>query len=174
MEWVLRLVGTGINGQSRSFDVIGFSRPDGLGDIANLGPTLADGKRLLAEVQQVVVAAQGDDQRCRPCGRRCHLKNWRRHRIATLFGEVRVSLPWFVCAGCGRTETGLSSPSHSRSAPGTAAPVVRAYGKEAPSTWPEAVVHASNFFSLYRAILSGNCAGPSSEGQIAQIRYERR
>ena len=47
MEWVLRLVGTGVDGQSRSFDVMEISRPDGLGDIANLGLTLAEGKRLL-------------------------------------------------------------------------------------------------------------------------------
>ena len=38
MEWTLRLVGMGIDGQSRSFDVMAISRPDGLGDIANLGP----------------------------------------------------------------------------------------------------------------------------------------
>jgi hypothetical protein len=30
MEWVLRLVETGIDGQSRSSDVMAFSRPDGL------------------------------------------------------------------------------------------------------------------------------------------------
>jgi hypothetical protein len=62
MGWLLRLVETGVDGQSRSFDVIEISRPDGLGEIANLGLTLAEGKRLLAGVQQVVVAAQADDQ----------------------------------------------------------------------------------------------------------------
>jgi hypothetical protein len=36
MEWTLRLVGIGIDGQSRSFDVMTISRPDGLGDIADL------------------------------------------------------------------------------------------------------------------------------------------
>jgi hypothetical protein len=62
MGWLLRLVETGVDGQSRSFDVIEISRPDGFGEIANLGLTLAEGKRLLAGVQQVVVAAQADDQ----------------------------------------------------------------------------------------------------------------
>jgi len=52
MGWDLRLVGTGVDGQSRSFDVTEFSRPEGLGDIANLGLTLAEAKRLLAGVQQ--------------------------------------------------------------------------------------------------------------------------
>jgi len=121
MEWVLRLVGTGVDGQSQSFDVIEISRPNGVGDIANLGLTLAEGKLLLAGVQQGVVAAQADGHAMRPacqsCGGRCHVKDWRLHRIATLFGEVRVQLPRFLCAGCGHTETGLSWPSHCRSTP---------------------------------------------------------
>ena len=122
MEWVLRLVGTGVDGQPQSFDVMEISRPDGVFDIANLGLTLAEGKRLLASVQQVVVAAQADSHAtrrpdCQSCGGRCHVKDWRMHRIATLFGEVRVQLPRFLCVGCGRTESGLSWPSHCRSTP---------------------------------------------------------
>ena len=58
MEWTLRLVGTGMDGQSRSFDVMPISRPDGLDEIANLGLSLAEAKLLLAQVQQQVVAAQ--------------------------------------------------------------------------------------------------------------------
>ena len=60
MEWVLRLVGTDVDGQPQSFDVMEISRPDGVGDIANLGLTLSEGKLLLAGVQQGVVAAQAD------------------------------------------------------------------------------------------------------------------
>jgi hypothetical protein len=122
MEWVVRLVETGVDGQSRSFDLIEIGRPSGLGEIANLGLTLAEGKQLLAGVQQAVVAAQADDQAtlrpdCRSCGRRCHVKDWKPRLIATPFGEVRVPLPRFLCAGCGRTETGVSWPSHCRSTP---------------------------------------------------------
>ena len=113
MRWVLRLVRTGVDGQSLSVDVMEFIRADGLVDIAKLGLTLAEGKQLLAQVQQEVVAAQADNHvmlrpDCRSCGGRCHVKDWRSHRIATLFGEVRVRLPRFLCAGCGRTETGVS------------------------------------------------------------------
>ena len=124
MEWTLRLVGTGIDGQSRSFDVMAISRPDGLGDIANLGLTLAEAKLLLAKVQPEVVAAQVHHHAmfrpdCQSCGGRYHAKGWRPHRIATLFGEVRVrGLPRLVCAGCGCGETGVSWPSHCRSTPG--------------------------------------------------------
>jgi hypothetical protein len=111
MGWVLRLVGTSVDGQSRSSDMMEFSRPDGLGDIANPGLTLAEGKQRPAGVQQGVVAAQAGDQAtlrpdCRSCGRRCHVKGRRLRRITTLFGEMRVPLPRFPCPGRGRAETG--------------------------------------------------------------------
>jgi hypothetical protein len=123
MEWTLRLVGTESDGQSQSFDVMPISRPDGLGEIAHLGLTLAEGKLLLAQVQQQVVAAQAHHHvsmlrpDCQSCGRRYHAKGWRPHRIATLFGEVRVKLPRLACAGCGCGDTGVRWPSHCRSTP---------------------------------------------------------
>ena len=58
MKWTLGLIGTGIDGRFRSVDVMAIDRPEGLGDIANLGLTLAEAKLLLAQVQQEVVAAQ--------------------------------------------------------------------------------------------------------------------
>jgi hypothetical protein len=122
MEWVLRLVETGTDGQSRSFDVMAISRPDGLGDLANLGLTLVEAKQLLAHVQRDVVAAQAGNHAmfrpdCQSCGGRCHVKDWRPHRIATVFGEVRLKLPRFLCAGCDRGEIGVGWPSHRRSTP---------------------------------------------------------
>ena len=52
-----------------------FIWPDGLVDIAKLDLILAEGKQLLAQVQQEVVAAQSDNHAmlrpgCRSCGRR--------------------------------------------------------------------------------------------------------
>jgi hypothetical protein len=44
MKWMLRLVATGMDGQFRSVDVMAISRPDRLGDIANLGLTLSEAK----------------------------------------------------------------------------------------------------------------------------------
>jgi hypothetical protein len=122
MEWTLRLVGTEMDGQSRSFDVMEISRPDDLSDFANLGLTLAEAKQLLVQVQQEVAAAQARHQAtfrpdCQSCGGRCHIKDWRRHRVATLFGEVRVKLPRLACAGGGCGETGSGWPSHCRSTP---------------------------------------------------------
>src|ERR1700722_5621109 len=122
MNWTLRLVGMGIDAQSRSYEVMAISRPDGLGDIANLGLTLVESKLLLAQVQQQVVAEQAPPHAtfrpdCRSCGGTCHVKDWQPHRIATLFGEVRLKLPRFLCAGCGCGETGVGWPSHCRSTP---------------------------------------------------------
>ena len=122
MAWVLRLVETGGDGQAGSLDVLEISRPDNLRNVVDLGLTLAEAKRLLARVQQAVVAAQARDhtaQRpdCLACGGRCHVKDWRSHQIATLFGAVAVRLPRFRCPGCGRGETGIRWPAHCRSTP---------------------------------------------------------
>jgi len=122
MGWTLRLVGAEMDAQSRSCDVMVISRPDDLGEIANLGLTLAEAKQRLVSLQQEVVAAQAHHHAmfrpdCGSCGGTCHVKDWRPHRIATLFGEVRVRLPRLVCAGGGCGETGRSWPSHCRSTP---------------------------------------------------------
>ena len=54
----MRLVKAGADGEKQCADVLKISRPDDLGDIANLGLTLAEGKLLLANLHQEIVAAQ--------------------------------------------------------------------------------------------------------------------
>jgi hypothetical protein len=122
MGLVLRLVETRADGGTRSIDVLELSRPGNLRDIADLGLTLPEAKRILARVQQAVVAAQAGDHaalrpECPSCGGGCRVKDWRPHQIATLFGTVTVRLPRFRCPGCGRGETGVSWPAHCRSTP---------------------------------------------------------
>jgi hypothetical protein len=122
VAWILRLVKIGADGEKQSVDVMTISRPDDLGDIANLGLTLAEGKLLLAGLQQEIVAAQARGHAvrrpdCRSCGLVCQVKDYRDHRVATLFGQVMVRLPRFRCAGCGGSEAGHDWPSHCRSAP---------------------------------------------------------
>ena len=122
MGWVLRLVETGVEGPLGSVDVLEIDRPGNLDDLADLGLRLPDGKQLLSQVQQAVVAAQCRDhaaQRpaCRACGAACRVKDYRPRRIATLFGMVTVRLPRFRCAGCGGAEAGHGWPSHCRSTP---------------------------------------------------------
>ncbi len=58
VAWMLRLAKIGVEGEGPCTDIMEIYRPDNLVDIANLGPTLAKAKRLLARVQQEIVAAQ--------------------------------------------------------------------------------------------------------------------
>ena len=122
MVWIVKLVSAGAEGDERSADIMRIAKPDDLGDLANLGLTLAEGKLLLAGIQQEIVTAQTRVHAvcrpdCRGCGEVCRVKDYRRHGVATLFGQVTVRLPRFRCAGCGATEAGVEWPSHARSSP---------------------------------------------------------
>jgi hypothetical protein len=119
MGWVLRLVETGIDGPSRVIDVLDIRPLGGLGEIAKLGLTLAEAKQILARLQHAVVAVQADNHAvlrpdCSSCGQTCHVKDWRLHRVATLFGKVTVRLPRFRCSGCGHGERGIGWTRRSR------------------------------------------------------------
>jgi len=77
-----------------------INRPDDLVDLASLGLALAEAKRLLAGVQQEIVAAQAKEHAvwrpdCPRCGGACRVKDCRDHAVATLFGQVTVRLPRF-------------------------------------------------------------------------------
>ena len=120
MAWILRLAAAGDEGPC--VDIIKISKPDDFGDIANLGLTLTEAKQLLARVQREISTAQAREHAVRrpicPCGDGvCRVKDYRDHAVATLFGQVRLRLPRFHCAACGRIETGINWPSHCRSTP---------------------------------------------------------
>ena len=125
MVWIVKLVSAGAEGEEHSADNMRIAKPDDLGDLANLGLTLAEGKLsalLLAGIQQEIVAVQARVHAVRrpdfrACGDVCRVKDDRRHGVATLFGPVTVRLPRFRCAGCGATEAGVEWPSHARSTP---------------------------------------------------------
>src|SRR4051812_30167797 len=75
-----------------------IARSDDLTDLATLGLSLAEGKQLLAGVQQELVAAQARRHAvrrpaCHSCSTTCRVKDYRQHAIATLFGQVAVRLP---------------------------------------------------------------------------------
>jgi len=122
VAWIVRLVSLGADGAEHSTDVLQIARPGDLADLASLGLTLAEGKRLLAGLQQEIVAAQARVHAarrpgCRSCGTACRVKDYRRHGIATLFGQVTVRLPRFRCGGCGTIASGVAWPPHARSTP---------------------------------------------------------
>src|SRR3954449_4948222 len=99
VAWIVKLVSIGAEGEEHSADVMRIAKPDDLTtDLASLGLTLAEGKRLLAGVQREIVAAQARlhavrRPECRGCGAACRVKDYRNHTIATLFGQVAVRLP---------------------------------------------------------------------------------
>ena len=83
MTWIVRLVKFAADGEDQSVDVMTINRPDDLSEIANLGLTLAEGKLLLAGLQQQVVAAQAGE----PCPSTAGLpKLWRRLPCEGLLG----------------------------------------------------------------------------------------
>jgi hypothetical protein len=120
VEWILKLAAAGDGGPC--VDIMEISKPDDLGDIANLGLTLTEAKQLLARVQREISTAQAREHAVRrpvcPCRDGiCRVKDYRDHAVATLFGQVTLRLPRFRCAACGRIETGINWPSHCRSTP---------------------------------------------------------
>jgi hypothetical protein len=122
VAWILKLVKIGGEGDDPGTDLMEISRPDGLGDIADLGLALAEAKLLLASVQREIAAAQTRAHvlrrpDCPRCNGVCRVKDYRHHAVTTLFGQVMMKLPRFRCAGRGETETGIDWPSHCRSTP---------------------------------------------------------
>ena len=112
MAWIVRLLSTGAEGEEHSTDVLRIARPGNLADLASLGLTPGEGKRLPAGLQREIVAAQARVHAarrpaCRSCGATCRLKDYRRREIATLFGRVTVRLPRFRCAGCRTIVAGM-------------------------------------------------------------------
>ena len=82
MVWVVRLVETRPDGPERSLDVLELGQLRDLGDIADLGLTLAEAKQFLSRLQQAVIAAQSLAQAvhrptCSSCGGHCRVKDWR-------------------------------------------------------------------------------------------------
>ena len=122
VAWILRLVKIGTEGEGRSRDIMEIERPDDLTDIADPGLTLSETKRLLATLQQEIVAAQVRDHAvrrptCSHCGGGCRVKDYQDHVVATLFGQVMVRLPRFRCAAYCGSEPGIDWPPHCRSTP---------------------------------------------------------
>ena len=80
MAWIVKLVSIGAAGAERSTEVMRIARSDDLTDLATLGLSLAEGKQLLAGVQQELVAAQARRHAahrlaCRRCSATCRVKD---------------------------------------------------------------------------------------------------
>ena len=89
MAWIVKLVSIGAKGEEHSTDVMRIAEPDDLTDLASLGLTLVEGKRLLAGVQREIVAAQARVHAarrpaCRGCVGMCRVKDYRKRGYRTL------------------------------------------------------------------------------------------
>ena len=98
MGLVLQLVETRAGSKAPCIDVLELRRPGDLGDIASLGLTLPEAKRLLASVQQAVVAVQARDHaalrpECAGCGGQCRVKDGDRVRSRRCSAKLRCGCP---------------------------------------------------------------------------------
>ena len=80
MAWIVRVVKIGAEGEGPATDVMEINRLGDLADIAKLGLTLVETKRLLAGLQQEIGAAQVRDHAarrsaCSRCGGVCRVKD---------------------------------------------------------------------------------------------------
>jgi len=111
VSWILKLLKTGADGEGQATDVMEIDRPGDLRDVATLGLTLSEAKQLLSVVQREIVAAQANTHAtlrpdC-PCGGGVrHVKDYRDHSIASLFGQVVVRLPRFAALRVVRSTLG--------------------------------------------------------------------
>jgi hypothetical protein len=87
VAWILRLVKIGTEGEARGRDVMEIERPDDIADIAELGLTLSETKRLLATLQQEIVAAQVRDHAVR--------RPTSAHAAAGVAGQRTIRTMWW-------------------------------------------------------------------------------
>jgi len=106
MEWTLKLEHRDSEGTLHSSTLATIDRPE-LIDEAGLGLTHDTGKHLLWLVQMEIATNQVRSfvARARPCGccgRLRSIKDRRRRRIDTIYGQVRVPAPRFEPCPCGQ------------------------------------------------------------------------
>lgn len=114
MKWQVVMEVTGADGIVRSREIGGGAPVDEYSP-GTIGLTLAEGKLVLAGLQQRLVEAQTGDhcrrrRRCQRCGASRPMKDRRSRRLVTLFGTVNVSAPRFEPCRCAVTRRETLSP----------------------------------------------------------------
>ena len=107
MKWRVMMEVTGADGAVRAHEIGGGAAVDEYSP-RSIGLTLAEGKLLLAGLQQHLVHAQTEDhcrrrRRCQRCGVRRPVKDKRARRLLSLFGTVKVCAPRFAPCRCAVT-----------------------------------------------------------------------
>ena len=105
---------TGADGTVRTHEIGGGAPVDEYSP-RTIGPTLAEGKLMLAGMQHQLVEAQTEDhchrrRRCPRCRASRPMKDKRPRRLLTLFGTVNVSAPRFEPCRCAVTRRETLNP----------------------------------------------------------------
>jgi hypothetical protein len=92
-------------GEVTEVDVAEFSRPARALNADTLGLSLTDGKALLNRLQQTIASAQAQElcelhRVCRRCHRWNPVKDYRLHKIDTIFGTVSLRSPRIISCPC--------------------------------------------------------------------------
>jgi hypothetical protein len=106
MEWTLKLEHRDSDGTLHSSPLTTIGLPE-LSDAAGLGVSHDMGKHLLWLIQMEIATAQVRTfsmkaRQCSGCGRMRTVKDRRRRRCDTIFGQVRVPAPRFEPCRCGQ------------------------------------------------------------------------
>ena len=114
MKWRVVMEVTRADGVVRAHEIGGGAGVDEYSP-GTVGLTLAEGKLVLAGLQQHLVRAQTEDhcfrrRRCQRCGATRPIKDKRSRRLLSLFGTVNVSAPRFEPCRCAVTCSQTLSP----------------------------------------------------------------
>ena len=114
MKWRVVLEAIGADGTVRAHEIGGGAPVDEYSP-RTIGPTLAEGKLMLAGLQHRLVEAQTEDhchrrRRCQRCEASRPMKDKRPRRLLTLFGTVNVSAPRFEPCRCAVTRRETLNP----------------------------------------------------------------
>ncbi len=105
MRVVVRVELTTDWGEVTEREVISFDRPAKTLRSDNVGLSLADGKHLLQNLQQSVVASQADEfcalhRVCSNCHRLTPIKDYQQRKVDTEFGRVSLRCPRIISCPC--------------------------------------------------------------------------
>ncbi len=102
-------------GKSGSHGVLIIGRTTEELQPGDIGLSLAEAKTLISAIQAEFVSAQAAAivearRRCSDCKKKLHIKDWKRHRIQTVFGKVFLPSPRLMICACGGAKHGAISP----------------------------------------------------------------
>jgi hypothetical protein len=102
-------------GKSGSHSVLIIGRGTEASQAGDIGLSLDEAKTLISAIQAEFVSAQAAEivearRHCSDCKRKLNIKDWKRHRVQTVFGKVFLPSPRLMNCTCGGSRRGALSP----------------------------------------------------------------